>query len=138
MGCAPKMGPLPYDYDIGFIKLDKDDLTGMHIDNVVAPIPIVLDLNETRLQRSEWHVIGYPGNDNPLKQGRMVEYSGPCYGVIGGILYKYEHVPRGVSGGPWILADEGSIAGCIQSVDWTTGLDYWTALSPGTCKIIEV
>ena len=28
--------------------------------------------------------------------------------------------------------------GCIQSVDWTTGLDYWTALSPGTCEIIEV
>ena len=28
--------------------------------------------------------------------------------------------------------------GCIQSVDWTTGLDYWTALSPCTCEIIKV
>ena len=27
------------------------------------------------------------------------------------------------------------LIGCIQLVDWTTGLDYWTALSPGTCEI---
>ena len=31
------------------------------------------------------------------------------------------------------------LLGCIQSVDWTTGLDYWTGLLDcGTCEIIEV
>ena len=113
----PKWDPdnIEAKYDFGMIRLDKDPTTGKYVDEVVKPIQLFA--NHISRSTSAWNTIGYAVRSSKNPDGRMVEQTGEFYelSIDGGSVYKYGTLPKGTSGGPWILAGSQHSSNGIQA-----------------------
>lgn len=102
-------------YDSGMIKLDKDPSTGKYVDEVVIPIQILA--NQQYTSASAWNTIGFPVPSSQNPHGKMAERNGTFCRMSsdGGSVYKYGTLPKGTSGGPWILAGSNHSSNGIQA-----------------------
>ena len=96
-----------YEYDIALIKVMNPD-TKEDVAQKVKPIPIIS--NKKYSKRSEWNQIGYGGGK------MMMERRGKYYKKEKDLkVYKYGTLPKGCSGGPWILTGSDVASNGVHS-----------------------
>jgi hypothetical protein len=100
-------------YDQGLVKLDKDTTTGKYVDEVVVPIQI--SSNQQYTSSTEWNTIGYPVPSSQNPNGKMCERTGTFNTMLYDAVYKFGTLPKGTSGGPWILANSQNSSNGVQA-----------------------
>ena len=137
-GWLDKQRPFERYLDMGAIKLGKNE-AGKNVGEVVAMLKPAVDLeNKYKKGETEWRIIGYHTFEYPgmAKQDIMYETDGAYVesttieGEGGMVIVRKNPVMKGMSGGPWLLKNDGgqfAIANGNQS-----GNDFGASPDPTT------
>ncbi len=116
--------PYPFHYDIGAIKLGKND-KGKDVGDVSPGFKIETEPNAPpgyEKDKTEWKIIGYPkGNDMYESDGVFNRYYKASPSIDAYLVERTNPVFTGMSGGPWLPKDATGKANGNQS---TISPDY--------------